>query len=305
MKTIAIVILNWNGTKDTNQCLESIEKCQMFRQRRIKCQIVVVDNGSREKFKVQSEKLKVEVKIIRNEENLGFAGGNNVGIRFALKHGVDYVLILNNDTIVSKNLVEELVKVADSNEKIGIAAPKIYFAPGFEFHKDRYTKDEQGKVIWYAGGEMDLDNVLGHHRGVDEVDTGQFDEISPTDFASGCCLLIKKEVLERVGMFDEAYFLYYEDSDLCQRVKGKGYRILFVPSAIIWHKNAGSAGGSGSKLQDYYITRNRLLFGIRFAPFRAKLALIRESVGLLLTGRQWQRRGVLDFYLGKLGKGSY
>lgn len=318
MKNIAIVILNWNGTKDTVECLESIGKLQIINY---KLQVIVVDNGSADAFasvisnfklgalREQISNKNIKFKILRNEKNLGFSGGNNVGIRHALKNGADYVVILNNDTVVHKSLIEELLTVADSEEKIGIVAPKIYFAKGFEFHKDRYKKNDLGKIIWYAGGTMDWENVLGHHRGVDEVDTGQFDEISPTDFASGCCLLIKKEVLERVGPpaggFDEQYFLYYEDSDLCQRVKGKGYRVMFVPSAILWHKNAGSAGGSGSKLQDYFITRNRLLFGFRFAPIRSKLALLRESIGLLFNGRSWQRRGVLDFYLGGFGRGSY
>src|SRR3989344_360711 len=108
-----------------------------------------------------------------------------------------------------------------------------------------------------------------------------------------------------VGMFDDKYFLYYEDADLSMRIKKKGFKIVYVPSSIIWHKNAGSAGGSGSMLQDYYITRNRLLFGFRYAPFRSKLALFRESLSLLFRGRQWQKCGVIDFYLGKLGRGSY
>ena len=118
-------------------------------------------------------------------------------------------------------------------------------------------------------------------------------------------MLIKKEVLQRIGLFDEKYFLYYEDSDLSQRVKKVGYKIVYAPKAILWHKNAGSAGGSGSTLQDYYITRNRLFFGLQYVPFRAKLALVKESIVLLIKGRSWQKRGILDFYLGKLGRGSF
>ena len=156
---------------------------------------------------------------------------------------------------------------------------------------------------------MDGKNVLGHHRGVDEVDQGQYNKIEKTDFASGCCMLVRREVFEKaavpVGGFDERYYLYYEDADLSERAKLASFKILYAPKAILWHKNAGSAGGSGSSLQDYYITRNRLLFGMRYALLRSKIALLRESVGLLLNGRPWQNRGVIDFYLGRFGRGSY
>ena len=159
---------------------------------------------------------------------------------------------------------------------------------------------------------MDWNNVIGKHHGVDEVDKSQYEKVEETEFASGCCMMVKREVFEKVGFFDERYYLYYEDSDFCQRVKalptgrqGKGHRVMYAPKAVIWHKNAASAHGSGSSLQDYYITRNRLLFGMHYAPFRSKLALVRESFSLLLNGRQWQRRGILDFYLGKFGKGNY
>ncbi len=303
MEKISIIILNFNGTKDTLECLYSI--CQLSI---VNCQlsVVVVDNGSEDKFKIQNSKFKIEeLKIIRNDQNLGFSGGNNVGIRYALKSGADYILILNNDTIVDKNIIRELVKVADLEERIGIIVPKIYFAKGHEFHKDRYKQDEQGKVIWYAGGIMDWNNVMGSHRGVDEVDSGQFDKIEPTEFASGCCMFVKREVFERVGLLDTKYFLYYEDSDLSERVKKVGYKIMYAPLAFLWHINAGSAGGSGSKLQDYYISRNRLLFGMRYASLKTKLALIRESISLLAKGRSWQKKGVVDFYLRRFGKGTY
>lgn len=310
MKRIFISLLNFNGKNNTIACLESLKT---VKKDNFKLTIVVVDNASTDGstsailniiHSASSGQIS-NLKFIQNKENLGFSGGHNVGIRYALENGADYILILNNDTYVDKNFLEELLKVADRNESVGILTPKIYFAPGFEFHKNRYSKKDLGKVFWYAGGEMDLANVIGQHRGVDDVDKGQFDKIEETELATGCCMLIKKEVIEKAGMFDEKYFLYYEDSDLSMRAKKKGFKVSYVPKSLIWHKNASSAGGSGSKLQDYYITRNRLLFGFRYAPLRSKFALLRESLFLLLKGREWQKRGVLDFYLNKLGKGSF
>src|SRR3989344_420271 len=296
---VFIIILNFNGKDDTLACIESVEKLEVGSET---LEVIIVDNGSSQRLMINDEGLK----IIRNEKNLGYAGGNNIGITYALAHGADYILVLNNDTIVDKNLVSELLITARSNEKIGIVAPKIYFAKGYEFHKDRYKESERGKVFWYAGGKMDFANVLGSHRGVDEVDSGQYEKEEETDFASGCCMLVKREVFEKVGGgFDEKYFLYYEDNDLSQKAKRNGFKIVYSPKAVLWHKNAGSVGGSGSTLQDYYITRNRLLFGMRYAPLRAKVALMRESLRLLSSGRRWQKQGVVDFYLERFGKGTY
>lgn len=298
MKKIAIIILHFNNKIDTLGCLKSLESIS---KNNFVINIYIVDNGSKEPFSADSS----SYKVIRSELNLGFSEGNNIGIRYALKKEADYILLLNNDTIVHKSLLEELCKVAELNASNGVIVPKIFFAPGFEFHKDRYNKEQLGKVIWYAGGKMDWNNVIGYHRGVDEVDRGQYDKIEETEFATGNCMLIKKEVFEKVGFFDKRYFLYYEDGDFSIRVKKAEYKIMFVPTAKLWHKNAASAGGSGSNLQDYYITRNRMLFGMCYAQFKSKIALLRESIKIAAKGRYWQRRGILDFYLGKYNKGSY
>lgn len=303
MRSVSVSVLNFNGEKNTLECVESLKKIDTSK---LKLNIIVIDNGSVKKLDLKDGQWgNTSLKVIRNEKNLGFSGGQNIGIEYALKKGSDFIVILNNDTYVEKNFLEKLLRVADKDEKIGILVPKIYFAPGYEFHKGKYKKEEQGRVFWYAGGEMDWNNVIGHHRGVDEVDRGQYETTQETELTTGCCMLIKKEVFEKIGLFDDKYYLYYEDADLSMRAKKKGFKIVYVPSSIIWHKNAGSAGGSGSKLQDYYITRNRLFFGMRYAPVRAKLALLKESVKIFLNGRYWQRRGIIDFYLGKLGRGSY
>lgn len=307
MKHVAISLLNFNGKQNTLDCLKSLEN---IKKNNFESSIIIVDNASTDdsvaSFRQYISDGKHDcIKIIENKNNLGFSGGHNVAIKYALESGADYVLVLNNDTYVDTNFLAELFKVAEKDVGIGILVPKIYFAAGFEFHKNRYSKEEKGKVFWYAGGEMDWDNIVGHNRGVDEVDKGQFNKIEETELATGCCMLIKKEVFEKVGNLDQKYFLYYEDADLTMMAKRNGFRVAYVPRSVIWHKNAGSSGGSGSILQDYYITRNRLIFGMRYASIRAKFALFRESLKILVSGRFWQRRGVLDFYAGRFGKGSF
>ncbi len=297
MKKVFIVILNWNRADETMECVTSLDKCQMSN---VKCQIIIVDNGSVEKLKIKNEKLK----IIENKENLGFAEGNNVGVRYALENDADYLMILNNDTLVEKNLIINFLEATEKYKDVGIFSPKIYFAPGFEFHKNRYKASDLGRVIWSAGGNIDWNNVYGNNLGVDEVDLGQFDKPKIIDFAPGTCMFIRRNVFEKLGLFDEKYFLYYEDVDFCVKAAKLGFRSIYWPKSIIWHKVAGSSA-IGSDLNDYFITRNRLLFGSHYASLRTKFALLRESVKLLLKGRKLQRIGVRDFYLRNLGKGSW
>ncbi len=312
MATTAIILLNYNSTDDTVACIKSLYTTPHTSK---DAMIIVVDNHSK-KSEVQKltqyidtiSKQKnniIPIHFIKNDKNLGFSGGNNVGIEYALKENVENILILNNDTIVDKNFLQKMTVEMEKDSKIGVVVPKIYFAPGHEYHTQRYTKEELGKVIWYAGGTIDWKNVIGHHEGVDEVDTDQYTVHKTTEYATGACMLVRASVFQKIGMFDTDYFLYYEDSDISMRIKKAGYTINFNPDSIIWHKNAGSTGGSGSDLQDYYITRNRLIFGFRYAPLRAKLALLKEAGKQLITGRTWQKKGIRDFFIHKLGKGSY
>ncbi len=302
MSKVFVTLVNYNGNKNTLSCLESLDKTTI---EGFSLNVVVVDNASKEVFKTDRKFANFNLKVIGLEENLGFAGGQNLGIKFALKNGADYVVVLNNDVILDNNFLIELLNTFKKDESCGLVSPKIYFAKGYEFHKERYSQKEQGKVIWYAGGILDWKNVLGSHRGVDEVDKGQYEKLGKTDFVSGCCIMIKRQVFEKIGFFDEKYFLYYEDNDLSQRAKRQGFSVYYQPKAFLWHLNAGSTGGSGSMLHDYYITRNRLLFGFKFTSFKTKLALIRESLKLIVVGRPWQKKGVLDFYLGSFGRGSF
>ncbi len=297
MKVI-IVIVSYNSAEDLPECLTSVKNLLTTNYSLL---TIVVDNSSDDNSVDVAKKFDVEV--IENSENLGFSGGANVGIKATQKFGANFILLLNPDTTVHPSLIYEFLKIAKKNEKIGILSPKIYFYPGFEFHKSRYKKEELGKVIWYAGGVIDWDNVLASHKGVDEVDSGLYNKITETDFATGATMMIKVEVFKKIGNFDEKFFLYLEDLDFSLRAKKAGFSILYVPKAIAWHKWARATGG-GSALQDYYFTRNRLLFGLKYTSFRAKFALIRESFKFLMKNGV-KRQAVLDFYLGRFGKGSF
>lgn len=301
MKKICIVILNFNGWEDTIKCLKSLDHVKSTAE--YKVEVLVIDNASKNESIKKIRDAIPSVNMIESPINTGFSGGCNLGMKYALETQADYVLLLNNDTVVDPHFVAEMYKAIEPAD-VGGVVPKIYFEKGNEYHKEKYNKNELGKIIWYAGGIMDWKNLIGQNRGVDEVDRGQFDEAGETQLATGCCFLIKAEVLKKVGIFDDNYFLYYEDADLCARIKKEGYKIMYQPSAVIWHKNAGSSG-SGSVLQDYYITRNRLLFGMRYAPIRTRVALVRESLKILKSGREWQKVGVRDFYLRKFNRGSF
>jgi len=304
MVKVSLIILNWNARSMTQEELENVAQLDT---RGLDTTCVVVDNGSTDDSleKLSSYNLpNMNYKFIETNENLGYAGGNNIGLKYSFKERFDYTILLNNDVILPKDILIKLVGIAQKDQKIGLLAPKMYFAKGYEFHKDRYKENELGKVIWYAGGFIDWNNVYSDHRGVDEVDYGQYNKEEVVDVANGACLLIRNKVIADIGYLKDRYFMYWEDADYCLRAKNAGWKVVYTPKTELWHKVAQSSG-IGSSLNDYFLTRNRLDFGLRCAPLKTKFALIRESVKLLLKGRQWQKIGVTDFYLGRRGKGSW
>lgn len=288
MPKVFVIVLNFNLKKDILDCLASITKLSTATYN---LSTIVVDNASADGSQQAIAEQFPRVMLIENKQNLGFSGGNNVGIKYALEQGADFVLILNPDTVVDENLVDELIDAARRYPRVGIFGPKIYF----------YIPDIQ---IWYAGGRLDWDNILASHMGVDQIDKGQFNKEQETGFISGAAMFVRCEVFGKVGLFDERYFLYYEDSDLCVRAQKAGFDLIYAPKAFLWHKNA-AATGLGSPLQDYYITRNRLLFAQKFARPRAHFALFRESLKFLFGKNSTKRKAVLDYYLGKFGKGNF
>jgi GT2 family glycosyltransferase len=315
---IAVIILNWNQTDLTLACLKSVFQSRTEGQ--IEIEAIVIDNGSTDDSKKRLKEIQekrnlsrqgqgeIEIlrskfpnfKVIFNKENLGFAGGNNVGLRYALENKADFIFILNNDTEIKNDCILNLWQTFLEEEKIGIASPKIYYAPGFEFHKERYQEKDLGRVIWYAGGKIDWDNVLGRHLGVDEVDQGQYEKKEENEFATGCAFMAKRAVFEDVGLFDERFCLYLEDLDFSYRVAKAGFKLVFNPQAVVWHKNAGSSS-AGSALQTYYFTRNRLLFAQKHAPLKLKLLVYRQALEKLRQGSKIEKEAVRDFFKRRFG----
>ncbi|MGI6278766.1 MAG: glycosyltransferase family 2 protein [Patescibacteria group bacterium] len=309
MIKLSVVVLNWNQPELTIDCLNSLLAAK---RGKIVLEIILVDNHSNEeaikklkkyfdRVRFQKRTRKISFVLIENKENLGFAEGNNRGIKQALKNGSDYIFILNNDTKIDSDCLISLVEAAEKKPQAGVFAPKIYYAPGFEFHRGRYQEKDLGKVIWYAGGRVDWVNVLGVHVGVDEVDRGQYDEEREVFFATGCAFLARRKVFEQIGLFDKRFFLYLEDLDFSLRALKGGFKILFTPQAVVYHKNAGSSGGPGSKLQNYYLTRNRLLFGFRHGYWKVKLFLFFDLIKILLGKDKIRKEAVGDFLTGSFG----
>ena len=284
---VSIIILNWNGWQDTIECLESLYKITYK-----KYDVIVIDNGSEdesiEKLKEYCEG-KIEVKskffeysgenkpikvleytideaeergekeekiinlpsnkkliVIKNEKNYGFAEGNNIGIRYSLEVlNPDYILLLNNDTVVDKDFLDELVKVAKNDDSIGAVGPKIYY----------YNKNN---IINFAGGKVSLWRAETKNIGRNLADTEKFNKTKEVSFIEGSCILVKKEVIKNIGYLDHEYFCYFEDTDWCIRMKKRGFKLLYIPKAKIWHKIAASTSLL-SPLRTYYWGRNSFL----------------------------------------------
>lgn len=302
---ISIIIVNYNTPEDTKATIDSLNQIE---HTGFDYRIVVVDNGSKDLLTFSKAFLKKNnrVDLLRSESNLGFSGGNNLGIQHAIDHyDSDYYLLLNSDTIVTKDFLQELYKMMRRDPKIGLAASKIYFYKNYEYFENSYSEQEKGKVIWYVGGEVDWTNLLSYHIGIDEVDRGQFEEEKETDFATGCVMMISREVIERIGPLDDRFFLYSEDVDYSLRVRKAGLKVMYCPSSVVYHKIGRSTGGAGSPLQQYYQTRNRLFLAMNHAPWRSKLTALHLAFNILISGNKSERKAVLDVLIGRMGKQAF
>lgn len=296
MSKIAIILINYNSTRLTKKCLQSL---MATKDKVDEYHITILDNASKNPPK---ESDFPHAHLILSEKNLGFAQGNNQAVKEALAQTTpDYLLLLNNDTRVTRGMIRALVERFERSPDVGFVLPKIYFEHGAEYHARAYSQPQRGKVIWYAGGVIDWANMILTHKGIDEVDRGQWslpthgefvDEFE--DFATGCCLLTTPAIWKKLRGFDPKYFLYYEDADLSLRLQLRlGKQIVVEPSAILYHENAGSSSGAGSAVHQYYQTRNRLRFGLQYSSTRTKLALLFEARRLFLSGNQAVKLGIL------------
>lgn len=238
----SIIILNYNSKLYLKNCLDSLMK-----QTYPNFEIIVVDNASTDdSLKIMKNYPKI--KLIKNKSNLGFAGGNNVGIRSSKGK---YVVFIDSDTLVDKNCISELIKVAEMDEKIGVVGCKVYYL---------LAGNQKSNILQYAGGKLHkfLNFYLFTTKiGNTKKDLGQYEKIKEVDFAHGCAFLIKKSMTDKIGLMDEKYFLYGEETDLHYRAKEVGYKIFYAPEAKIWH--FGSPGiGKISYKKTYYITRSNI-----------------------------------------------
>lgn len=300
MNSTAVIVLHYLNAQNTRDCLESLIRGNYQKD---PFKLIVVANSDENNFSASLIRDYPLVEVIKPKENDGFAAGNNLGIKFALKEGYQHLILLNNDTIVSPDLVSKITEKTEKDNDIGLLSPKIYFAKGFEYYIDKYTDEDWGKVIWYGGGKIDWANVYASHRGVDEVDRGRFDKEEETDFATGCCLYIRSEVVKKIGYLDEKYFMYFEDVDYSVRAKKKGFKVSYYPNTCLWHKNAASSGKPGSSIHIYYQTRNRLYFGMKYAPILTKKSLFLESIRDIFKDKV-KRKAIRDFYFQRMGKGK-
>lgn len=285
---ISIIILNWNGWKDTIECLESVyqitypnydvvvvdngsgnesvEKIKEYAAGKLPVESIFVDYsrenkpiyvteysqeeaefGRREDGRYLDQPCNKRLILINNNKNYGFTEGNNISMRYALNAlNPDYILLLNNDTVVDKNFVEGLTSVANQSDWTGVVGPTVFY----------YSQPEE---LQATAGRINM--WTGKRKFIHSVDTYRSNYIAKdVDFVSGVCFLIRTEVIKNVGMFDPEYFAYVEDVDWCHRISQKGYHISYTNKAKIWHKGSSSTGGGYNRTVLYYMFRNNLLF---------------------------------------------
>ena len=293
--TVMILILNWNRREDTLACLESMRH---IRYPALK--VCVIDNGSTDGSIEAVREQYPQFEQLLLKENKGYAQGNNDGASHALEQGADYLFILNNDTVVDADCVQILVDFAEADKRIGAVGPLMYY----------FTDNRR---IWSAGGKMDWKHGSCANIGLDEVDQGQYPRPFPVDYIAGTALLVKREVWEKVGPFDRRFFMYWEETDWCTRVRQAGYDLFTVPAAKIWHKISPVQQAASPNII-YYMVRNNLLMlskarqGLEFLTpwFFVMKGVLVTALRFLTSEKKAQGRayleGAWDFYRGRFGK---
>jgi GT2 family glycosyltransferase len=230
---VAVVVVNWNQRAMTLECLDSLARVTAPRVR-----VILVDNGSTDGSAAAVREAFPQVDVIETGRNLLFAGGNNAGIRHALALDISLVALLNNDTLVDPGFLEPLAEALEGDPRCGMVSPKIFYA-------------DHPATLWYAGGEISFWKGEIKHRGIRALDGEEFNVGGETGYATGCCLMTRRDVLDRVGLLDESFRMYGEDVDWSMRVREAGWTVRYEPRSRIWHRVSASVGGhlSWSKMR--------------------------------------------------------
>ena len=266
-ESIFVILVNYKQVKLTIDCIDSIKKSSIC-----DIKVIVVDNNSEDgsdEFLKQYYFSDNSVICIQSKCNNGFASGNNLGIKYALNCGADYVMLLNNDTIIAPTMIEELKK-ASLNKYVTV--PKTFYF-------------ENKNLIWYAGGTYSKITGSVKHLGYNQIDNEKYTHDKFVSFGTGCCLFIPRTAIEQVGCLSEKYFMYGEDLDYSIKLNRNGFKIKYVANAHLWHKVGASS--PNSKLNIYYDTRNRLMIFNEFDFFfTAKLLFLIKCFLLYVRGIQ-------------------
>ncbi|MFH1827249.1 MAG: glycosyltransferase family 2 protein [bacterium] len=260
---ITVVYNNYDVLKDFSKSLQKQENKNFE---------LFISDLSDDKKNIDSKGVKIN---IFQDKNKGFAYGVNIALRAAIDKNYKYFCVINNDTSFKEDFISKCLSSIKKNP-FSIIGGKIYYSGGYEYHKRRYKKINKGNMIWYAGGYIDWNHALSFHLGIDKVDIGQYDKFKITNFITGALMLFDKSVIDKIGFLDETYFLYFEDADYCVRAKNKKIPLFYDPTLMLWHKVSQSTGGSGSNIHMRYQTRNQLKFGLRYAPLKTKMHLIKN-----------------------------
>jgi GT2 family glycosyltransferase len=298
LPSVVIVIVTWNHVGDTLECLQSLGHLDYANY-----SAVLVDNGSTDDTVAQVRAQFPDAQIIENRKNLGYAAGNNVGLDYALAEDVDYIWVLNNDTVVGPSCLLHLVGDLEENRQAAAASPKVYF----------YGEPTR---VYFAGGAILWDGRV-KHLGYGEQDAPEYDLAGQTEWLPGCAMLFRASTLRRVGLFEPRYFLVFEDVDWSARARRAGYALRFVPDAKLWHKLSPSFGKNFSPMYQYYHTRNGLLWIERNFRLPRKLRMLKFALTHAFDTPTFHRtdlppheraalqravrKGIADYFLRRFG----
>lgn len=288
---IGAVIVNYNGAAYQNKALKTI-----YDSTYKNIEVIIVDSDSKDNSIDLAQKAYPQAYYLLQNENVGVAKGNNMGIRYAIEElDAEYILLINNDIELDSKTIEKLIEKADENT---VTVPKIYYF-------------EPYNMIWFAGGEMYWNKGESGHIGNFEKDKGQYNEERVIGYSPTCCMLIHKNVFAKIGYIDETVFMYFDDTDLCVRMNDAGFKILYVPSACLWHKVSSSGGGMDSKVYVYYNFRNKFYFMDKYKDrlqFPARLFTYTKLLAKFLLSPVYKKndkyilKAWIDYRHGRMGR---